>query len=225
MDKGCRKRHWLKWLTKKLGILPLVFLCGILNASPIKKHSPLSNLHLGAQLGYGGMLTGEQYTSFVSQKIQGFTYRAYVSYLFSLDPKIKIGPELGFMGYPKNHYDVTFISPPSTVYYRYKGYTANLLGNMTYVLIPKLYIISKFGIAYVYQKLSFSSSTRQDNWHKRKIFPEFSLGLSYQAVSRLALTISYTRIMGVSSPFTSENYSQAATIDAYLFGVDYTFGC
>jgi hypothetical protein len=75
-----------------------------------------SQPYVAVQLGYGNMQTGNYQAPegndsigaiSIAQTNGGFAYRVAGGYLFDINDKFKIGPEMGYLGYTKNEYKVS----------------------------------------------------------------------------------------------------------------------
>ncbi|OOY83917.1 hypothetical protein BOW14_12755 [Solemya velum gill symbiont] len=217
-------------MTFKKTAIALTFLglgvSGLAIASPIQTGSPYVSL----QLGYGGIdsksygnlgTTGNRLT----QKNTGFSYRVSGGYLFNITNNLKIGPELGYFGYPKDKYT----HPNFT--FELKGYSVDLLANARYTFNNMLYGFVKGGFAYTQQKLTMSNPANPNqnlSNTKSKLLPALEVGLGYKINQNMSLDASYHRVFGDADVLNggnlnSLNDAKIGPVSAWLVGFNYNF--
>lgn len=203
-----------------LGVSELVI------ATPMQIGSPYVSL----QLGYGG-IDSKSYGKFgttgngLTQKNTGFSYRVSGGYLFNITHNFKIGPELGYFGYPKD----TYTHPNVT--FELKGYSVDLFANARYTFDNRLYGFVKGGIAYTQQKLTMSnpvSPNQNLSNTQSKFLPALEVGLGYKINQNMSLDTSYHRVFGDADVLNDGNLNSLSDakigpVSAWLIGFNYNF--
>lgn len=228
----------------KLASLSMVML---LTTSSALAYSYVSEnqFYVGIGAGYGGMLTyrpqnlpvaannNTQYTAFTANN--GVAYRAEVGYLWA-KAHDQYGLEIGYMGYPKNTYDVDYVTPTLV----YKGYTTDLLVVLKHNYSSGLNIFGKIGAAYVTQRLinpqennasapDTSVNGKSIFCTNSKILPEVALGLGYNLSQHLGIDLSANYVFAGSSgqdlavASNADSANKIASVAAGFIGVYFQY--
>jgi len=133
-----------------------------------------NQFYLGAAGGYGGMISNQpslpltlsDSNTVTDQQLRnGVAYRADLGYLWAVDHDA-YGFEVGYMGYPKNTYDINN-THPSLVY---KGYAADLLAVFQHNYDDGWDVNAKLGAAYVRQQLEKEMIINELSSYNQDIF-------------------------------------------------------
>lgn len=223
----------------KLSIFALISL--LFSTSVFAYSSAHNQFYVGVQGGYGGMLTYRfdnlpnttggyaGTTSYTGQKIHsGFAYRTSIGYLFTHGHD-QFGLEAGYMGYPKNTYDID-----NQELLIYKGNSVDLLLVMKHNYDDGFNVFAKFGGAYVTQRLENASSTDitipNSNGtsifgRSTKVLPEAALGFGYELNRHVSVDLGANYIFAgdksqnLNSASTSKDMNRVASVIAGLIGV------
>ena len=171
---------------------------------------------VGVQLGVGGMQTAQDENA-ASYSTGGLTYRLYGAYLFAFGSNWLVGPEVGYLGYPKNTYDFGWYKA------NYQGYTIDALLNATYQTMVNWYFTGKLGIGMVNQTLNVDGG---DSTNKSKILPELGVGLGYQFTPQLALDFSFSELFGGKADPVATNAddrTEVSSVGNLALGLSYWF--
>ncbi len=196
--------------------------------------------YVGFSGGYGGMLTYQpsviptsagnstNYTGVNLRK--GVSYRVQTGYLWAVGHD-QYGLELGYMGYPRNTYDIDSVTPSLV----YKGHTSDLLVVLRHNYNDGWNIAAKIGAAYVTQKLENPQATdiqvnNQSVFGTRtEILPEAALVFGYNVTEHFGLELSAQYVFAGSSgqnkaiASSAADVNKVASVVAGLFGVYFEF--
>ncbi len=225
----------------KLSLLSLLLLIISIPAWADYTFMSENQFYVGIAAGYGGMLTyrpqnlpvaannNTQYTAFTANN--GVAYRAEMGYLWA-KAHDQYGLEIGYMGYPKNTYDINYVTPTLV----YKGYTTDLLVVLKHNYNSGLNIFGKIGAAYVDQRLinpqannasAPDTSVNGKSIFRRnaKILPEVALGLGYNLTQHIGIDLSANYVFAGSSgqdlatANQAEDANKVASVAAGFIGV------
>ncbi|MBX9704655.1 MAG: hypothetical protein K5Q00_00240 [Gammaproteobacteria bacterium] len=218
--------------------------CALICLSTAAFAYPTSNqFYMGAQAGYGGMLTYQPSsfptttgsalnTTYTGDQLrQGVTYRGDLGYLWTFDHN-QYGLELGYMGYPKNNYDLGDVNGANgkkTLVY--KGSTIDALIVLKHNYDNNINIAAKFGAAQVTQKLENAQATdiqigNQTIFMRRSaVLPEVALALGYDLTPNVGIDLGANYVFGGSSgqnlatASTAQDADKVASVAAGFAGV------
>lgn len=180
-----------------------------------------NQFYVGVGGGYGGMITkqaslplslSDNNTVTEQQLRNGIAYRSELGYLWAVDHD-SYGFEVGYMGYPKNTYDINN-THPSLIY---RGYAADLLAVFQHNYNDGWDVNAKLGGAYVRQKLENPQGNASIYTNKAifssqsKILPEAALGLGYNLTQHFGFDFSAHYIFGGSA---TQNFATTSSANA-----------
>lgn len=204
-----------------------------------------NQFYVGAGGGYGGMLTyqpsgypqasdstgAHNYTA--ARLRDGVAYRINMGYLWAFGHD-QYGGEIGYMGYPKNTYNIDNISPSLD----YKGHTVDLLIVLKHNYNNGGNVFAKAGAAYVTQKLSNPQPTNPSYMSvgnqsifgtSHKILPEVALGAGYNLSQHIGVDFSVHYVFAGSSgqdlaiANSAGDANRVASVAAAFLGLYATF--
>lgn len=195
----------------------------VLNANAAYQFDGKNQFYMGVGAGWGGMLTYKASnlpqsigdgTSYTAKSLHdGLSYRGNLGYLWAVGHD-NYGLELGYMGYPKNTYDIDNVHPRLA----YKGHSIDALIVLQHNYNDGWFIAGKLGAAYVVQQLQNSQS---DDYlinnnsifgTDRKVLPEVALSAGYNITQHIGVDISAHYIFGGSDNQNLTNASSAANV-------------
>ena len=184
---------------------------------------------LSLQLGYGGIKSGS--TKVVTTKKElGFSYGVSGGYLFMVNNRLAIGPEVGYLGYPKSAYSTSEYGEVV----KYTGYTLDLLVVGKLQLPHQFYALGKLGAAYVKQTFTMTPGLGYQYQKKQaKYLPEASIGIGYTINPHLNVDIAYRYIFGETNIVANltpkltqaklDKASAVGAVTAWMLGINYHF--
>lgn len=169
--------------------------------------------------------------AYPSKKTGGFAYRIAVGYLFSITPKLEVGPEIGYLRYRKSEYAYTVSDPNGNLLhsydYTYTGYTRDVLLSARYAITPHFYGIGKIGVADVTQDFAFKSDGQQQPKKRAtKFLPEFAFGVGYNINRYIGITGMISNTLGGKKSIeqtTSAGLQSVANISTIMLGLRLSF--
>lgn len=205
---------------------------------------PTTNqFYLGAQAGYGGMITYEPSTyptttgstldtTYTGDQLRsGVSYRGDLGYLWTFDHN-QYGLEMGYMGYPKNTYDLgdsDGANGKETLVY--KGSTVDALIVLKHNYDNNMNIAAKVGAAYVTQKLQNAQAadiqiSGQSIFMTRSaVLPEVALALGYDLTPNVGINLGANYVFGgskgqnLADASTAQDADKVASVAAGFAGV------
>lgn len=198
----------------------LFILCLIISTLADASQSKPSPLYFSAETGWSSMASGHVSPyRFIYKKT--FGYRTALGYLFPINNKWRLGPEVGYGYYGQINYE----NPTGlVVYYMSTGWSA--LGNLSYSLTDSVNLYLKGGATEVFQQYDISgANVTRGGFYQRKFCPTVVVATSYNLTDSTALSISYTHIFAKSAPlssksdFTFTNVNEVVSVNAIMAGV------
>ena len=157
----------------------------------------------------------------IDTSIGGGVLNVYGGYLFAVNSRFAIGPELGYVTYSNNTYTFGNIEK-----FTYSGYTLDLLANATYAIDQRAYIFGKIGVAYVTQNLSLNRAVGESTSQTRQVvLPEARLGIGMRFSTHFAAEVSLLGIAGEDKPnvLDANTQTKIAPVGAVMLGIQYRF--
>lgn len=180
------------------------------------------HLFITAESGWSNMANGHVSPYQAKDKKQ-FGYRMSMGYLFNINTKFSLGPEIAYGYYGK----ISYQNPASlVVYYESTGWSA--LASLKHKTTNLINLYLKTGVTDVYQQYDISGpNTTRGGFYQHKFSPTIIAAGSYNLTQQAELILSYTHIfanrapLSGSSKFTFTNVDQITTIDAVMVGIVY----
>lgn len=212
-----------------------------------------SSFYLAAGLGVGGMNTQNQDLEKMPaspmwgdsyhrrhESPWGLAWQVNGGYLFKINDRLLLGPELGYTGYHSNSYEAYDSFPSSTgvsdYKLKYSGYNLSLLAVAKYYF-HRFNLLGKAGIAYVNQTATASNDyvsaagLSKSKLTKGAVKPEIAIGLGYDFTPQLGFALTYYHIFGNTPSFKINNgatpgdngVNKIASVNVALLTIIYKF--
>lgn len=191
------------------------------------------NPYVGFELGMGGLdtpdisadtpaSTNTSITGFnLDEKHQGFGYHIYGGYLFNVNNRLSVGPEVGYAMPTENTYTATINSLALPISVIYTPTYIDLLASAKLKLSSRFSMIAKLGVASVTQKIDVAILGVSQG---QEIAPEGVLGAAYDVNDSISLTANVDKVF--TDGMTKKNYlnpDEFASITTYNLGMTYAF--
>ena len=179
-------------------------------------------LFFTAETGWSNMANGHVSPNQTKDKKQ-FGYRMSMGYLFNINTKFSLGPEVAYGYYGK----ISYQNPIGlVVYYESTGWS--LLASVKHKTTNLINLYLKAGATEVSQHYDITGpNTVQGGFYQHKFSPTIIAAGSYNLTQHVELIASYTHIFANRAPLSGKpqltytNVDQITTIDAVMLGVVY----
>ena len=180
---------------------------GGLNTPDIDANTPASK-----NAAVSGLNTDEEH--------QGFGYHVYGGYLFNINNRLSIGPEVGYAMPTDNTYTATVNSLTLPISVIYSPSYIDILASAKLNISPKFSMIAKLGFASVTQKIDVAILGKSQG---QETAPEGVIGIAYNVNSNISLTANIDQVF--TDGMTKQDYlnpDEFASITTYNVGMTYT---
>lgn len=177
--------------------------------------------YLGVQAGYGGIqMPTISEGGMKTERYNGVALGVDGGYLFNINQKFKVGPEVGYKSYGDNTYKL------STISYTYCGHYFDILANAHYYFNANWHLIGKIGAAVVKQVETDDLGSSKGIKENIALLPEVVLGVGYNFNAQMGINISYNAVIGSSIPAESVgglSNRKVASVNTAMLGFTYSF--
>lgn len=181
-----------------------------------------NSLYFASESGWSSMASGHVSPYQLTYK-KYFGYRASIGYLFPIQTKFSIGPEISY-----GYYGLISYKNPSNLVVYYESTGWSILANLKHATTNYINLFLKAGITDVFQHYDISGpGVTRGGFYQQKLSPTIIVASSYNMTQHAALSLSYTHIFGNSSPLTSSSQltftdiNQIASVNTVMLGVIY----